>query len=51
MNRMREHVFTEVDLDKDGMVSLAEFLRSTKSGEYTQDGSWEVGSVHQTVLK
>ena len=42
MNRMREHVFTEVDLDQDGMVSLQEFIRSTKDDEFMQDKGWEV---------
>ncbi|XP_067935666.1 nucleobindin-1-like [Watersipora subatra] len=41
MNRMREHVFTEVDLDQDGMVSLQEFIRSTKDDEFMQDKGWE----------
>ena len=46
MNRMREHIFTEVDLDQDGMVSWSEFLKSTKTSEFTEDGSWEVINIH-----
>lgn len=31
MNRMREHVFTEIDKDQDGFVSLEEFMKSTQT--------------------
>lgn len=40
MNRMREHVFTEVDTNRDGMVDWEEF-RATLGAE-SQDEGWEV---------
>ena len=41
-NRMREHVFSEVDKDKDGMISLKEFLSSTDQKEFNEDQGWKV---------
>ncbi|XP_067939065.1 nucleobindin-2-like isoform X3 [Watersipora subatra] len=40
MNRMREHVFGEIDTDRDGFVSLAEFIESTKSEDFDNDDAW-----------
>lgn len=31
----------EVDVDKDGMISMAEFLRSTKSEEFKNNEPWQ----------
>ena len=46
MNRMREHVFTEIDKDKDAMISMDEFLEYTgKTGDnekFKEDEGWEV---------
>ncbi|XP_077424941.1 nucleobindin-2-like isoform X1 [Vanacampus margaritifer] len=39
--RMREHVMTEVDTDKDRLVSLAEFLAAMKSQISQQKEEWE----------
>ncbi|XP_037109191.1 nucleobindin-2-like [Syngnathus acus] len=39
--RMREHVMVEVDTDKDRLVSLAEFIESTKKMEFKQKEEWE----------
>ena len=44
MNRMREHVMSEVDRNKDRMISLEEFLDSTKQDEFQKDDPWEVRS-------
>lgn len=41
MNRMREHVMNEVDKNKDKMISLEEFLESTKSEEFKKDEGWK----------
>ncbi|XP_025115296.1 nucleobindin-2-like isoform X1 [Pomacea canaliculata] len=45
MNRMREHVFGEIDKDKDYMITLKEFLQYTgKHGEnekFKEDEGWE----------
>ena len=43
MNRMREHVMNEVDRDGDKLISLEEFLDSTKKEEFDKDPGWEVG--------
>ena len=42
MNRMREHVMKEVDQNKDQMISLAEFMDSTKNEEFNKDPGWDV---------
>jgi len=39
---MREHIFTEVDQDQDGMVSFQEFMRSTESETFAVDDGWQV---------
>lgn len=41
MNRMREHVFGEIDKNKDRLVSLEEFVESTKSREFKQNEEWK----------
>lgn len=45
MNRMREHVFKEIDHDKDLMISIQEFLQYTgKHGEnkkFEENDGWE----------
>lgn len=45
MNRMREHVFTEIDQNKDLMISLQEFLQYTgRHGEnkkFEENEGWE----------
>ncbi|RNA12552.1 nucleobindin-2 isoform X1 [Brachionus plicatilis] len=41
MNRMREHVFGEIDKNKDRLVSLDEFVESTKSREFKQNEEWK----------
>ncbi len=42
MNRMREHVFNEIDKNNDKMVSLDEFVASTKDGAFDKDAGWDV---------
>ncbi|KAM4535523.1 nucleobindin-1 [Fundulus diaphanus] len=39
--RMREHVMKNVDLNKDRLVSLEEFLRSTEKKEFNNPKEWE----------
>ena len=41
MNRMREHVMNEIDKDKDRMVSLQEFLDSTKEKDFDTNQEWK----------
>lgn len=41
MERMREHVFTEVDKNKDGFISYQEFLDQTKKQDFQEDKGWE----------
>ena len=50
MNRMREHVFKEVDTNGDKLISLEEFLKSTENEEFAKDEGWDV-SDHLTVWK
>lgn len=37
MERMREHVFSEVDQNKDGLISYAEFIDQTKKQDFQED--------------
>lgn len=39
--RMREHVMQNVDLNKDRLVSLEEFLKSTEKKEFNNPKEWE----------
>lgn len=41
MERMREHVFNEADLNKDGLISFQEFIEQTKKPDFEQDEGWE----------
>ncbi|CAL7933513.1 unnamed protein product [Xylocopa violacea] len=41
MERMREHVFNEADLNKDGLISYEEFLEQTKKPDFQQDEGWQ----------
>ena len=38
---MREHVFNEMDKDKDRMISLKEFLDATKEKEFEKNEEWK----------
>ncbi|XP_056143709.1 nucleobindin-1 isoform X1 [Lampris incognitus] len=40
--RMREHVMKNVDINKDRLVSLEEFLRSTEKKEFNNPKEWEI---------
>lgn len=41
MERMREHVFNEADLNKDALISYEEFLVQTKKPEFQKDEGWQ----------
>ncbi|XP_011865542.1 PREDICTED: nucleobindin-2 isoform X2 [Vollenhovia emeryi] len=41
MERMREHVFNEADLNHDGLISYEEFLEQTKKPDFQQDEGWQ----------
>ncbi|OAD59609.1 Nucleobindin-2 [Eufriesea mexicana] len=41
MERMREHVFNETDLNKDGLISYREFWEDTKKPDFQQDNGWQ----------
>ncbi|KAL3841927.1 hypothetical protein ACJMK2_020014 [Sinanodonta woodiana] len=41
MERMREHVFGEVDKDKDRLVSFDEFMAFTKGSDFEKDEGWK----------
>ena len=47
MNRMREHVMKEIDKNDDRMVSLDEFVESTKRASYEKEEGWEVRNTPQ----
>lgn len=41
MERMREHIFREADLNRDGLISFQEFLEQTRKPEFQQDQGWD----------
>nr|CAG4644201.1 EOG090X0B17 [Lepidurus arcticus] len=41
MERMREHVFNETDVNRDGLISFQEFLEQTKKTEFERDPGWQ----------
>lgn len=41
MERMREHVFKEADLNRDHLISFDEFMEQTRKKEFEQDQGWD----------
>lgn len=41
MERMREHVMKNMDHDKDGLLSLEEFIAETKTDDFEKDEDWK----------
>lgn len=41
-NRMREHVFSEIDKNRDKMISLDEFIAATEDKEFKKNEEWKV---------
>jgi len=41
MERMREHVMKSMDHDKDGLLSLDEFMTETKNEDFEKDEDWK----------
>ena len=46
MNRMREHVFSEVDKNKDRQISMQEFIDSTGEEDFDNDEEWDVCIIY-----
>lgn len=40
-NRMREHVFTEIDKNGDRMISLEEFIKATEEKNFDKNEEWK----------
>lgn len=40
-HRMREHIYNETDLNKDGLLSKQEFMDMTHRAEFNQDEGWK----------
>ena len=47
---MREHVFGEVDKDKDYLISLEEFIQGTQGEEYEKDEGWKTVDEEEVSL-
>ncbi|CAH2325440.1 nucleobindin-2 isoform X1 [Pelobates cultripes] len=45
--RMREHVMNEIDIDKDRLINLAEFMRATEKREFLEPDGWETVDQQQ----
>lgn len=41
MERMREHVFNEVDLNRDRLISWEEFKRMSEQPDFEKDDGWK----------
>ncbi|XP_063869359.1 nucleobindin-2-like isoform X2 [Scylla paramamosain] len=41
MERMREHVFQESDINRDNLISFKEFVDQTKRADFEQDNGWQ----------
>ncbi|RVE51012.1 hypothetical protein evm_004303 [Chilo suppressalis] len=41
MERMREHVFKENDLNRDGLIDFNEFMSKTQNSDFNQDEGWK----------
>lgn len=41
MERMREHVFSEADRNRDGLIDFGEFIDQTKKEEFQRDPGWD----------
>ncbi|CAH2208295.1 jg17686, partial [Pararge aegeria aegeria] len=41
MERMREHVFTENDKNRDGLIDFNEFMMETQRAEFNRDEGWK----------
>lgn len=50
MERMREHVYKETDMNRDRLISYDEFLEQTKRNEYQRDEGWETVSFKNRLL-
>ncbi|XP_037547501.1 nucleobindin-2-like [Nematolebias whitei] len=48
--RMREHVMNNVDTNKDRLVSLEEFLKSTERKEFSNPKDWEVKGLNGATV-
>jgi hypothetical protein len=44
MNRMRENFDLRIDTDKDGVVSLLEFITYSKSSDFHKNEDWKVSN-------
>ncbi|XP_015173582.1 PREDICTED: nucleobindin-2-like isoform X2 [Polistes dominula] len=51
MERMREHVFNEADLNKDGLISYSEFLEQAKKPDFQEDPGWETLGEQEIFTK
>ncbi|XP_077674458.1 nucleobindin-2 isoform X2 [Eretmochelys imbricata] len=49
--RMREHVMNEIDINKDRLVTLHEFLKSTEKKEFLEPDSWETLDQQQVFTE
>ncbi|XP_044281792.1 nucleobindin-2 isoform X1 [Varanus komodoensis] len=49
--RMREHVMNEVDINKDRLVTLDEFIRATEKKEFLEPESWETLDQQQVFTE
>lgn len=49
--RMREHIYKEIDTDRDGLISLKEFVDYSKKPEFKNDNGWEDVSKKEAYTK
>lgn len=49
--RMREHIYKEIDTDRDGLIGLQEFLSYSKKPEFRNDHGWEDNSKRESYSR
>lgn len=49
-SRMREHVFKEIDTDKDKMISMDEFINATGTKEFEKNEEWRVSNLFFSLI-
>lgn len=50
MERMRESMFREMDINRDGFIDYREFLQQTNTNDFKQDHGWQVMEKHFSMV-
>jgi len=50
-HRMREHIYKEADVNRDGLISKKEFLEFTRRMEFQRDDGWKVWTKRRSTRR